>query len=292
MAQIGKASSKKGKPSYVNAIIGIALVLFLFGLVGWILLSVKKTGDYLKEQLQVQVFTNPDAGKKVIDSAMLFLQAQPYVKTVSFVNKDEAIKRYEAENDPDWKNFINANPLPESIEFFVKASHVQKDSINKINEVLQERFPTLISQFQFPKEIVAKVGTLGRNIIIGLIVAAILLTILVIFSIDNTIRLAMFSNRFLIKTMQMVGATRWFIAKPINFRAIINGLIGALIALALLALTIVLVETLRPEFVALRDNKNLMMLALGIIVVGVLISLISTHRAVIKYLKLKLDELY
>jgi cell division transport system permease protein len=292
MAQIGKASSKKGKPSYVNAIIGIALVLFLFGLVGWILLSVKKTGDYLKEQLQVQVFTNPDAGKKVIDSAMLFLQAQPYVKTVSFVNKDEAIKRYEAENDPDWKNFINANPLPESIEFFVKASHVQKDSINKINEVLQERFPTLISQFQFPKEIVAKVGTLGRNIIIGLIVAAILLTILVIFSIDNTIRLAMFSNRFLIKTMQMVGATRWFIAKPINIRAIINGLIGALIALALLALTIVLVETLRPEFVALRDNKNLMMLALGIIVVGVLISLISTHRAVIKYLKLKLDELY
>jgi cell division transport system permease protein len=223
MAQIGKASSKKGKPSYVNAIIGIALVLFLFGLVGWILLSVKKTGDYLKEQLQVQVFTNPDAGKKVIDSAMLFLQAQPYVKTVSFVNKDEAIKRYEAENDPDWKNFINANPLPESIEFFVKASHVQKDSINKINEVLQERFPTLISQFQFPKEIVAKVGTLGRNIIIGLIVAAILLTILVIFSIDNTIRLAMFSNRFLIKTMQMVGATRWFIAKPINIRAIING---------------------------------------------------------------------
>jgi cell division transport system permease protein len=291
MAQFGKASSKKGKPSYIYAIIGVALVLFLFGFVGWFLLNLKKTGDYFKENIQVQAFVNRDASKKVVDSAVRYLQSQAYIKSVAFIDKQTAIKRYEAENDSIWKTFINANPLPESIEFFVKASHVQKDSIDKISTTFQENYPGLVSEFQFPKEVVSKVGDFARNIIIGLLIAAALLTILVIFSIDNTIRLAMYSNRFLIKTMQMVGATRWFIAKPINIRAIMNGFISALVAIAMLAITIWLIEAFRPEIRQLR-NKNLALLIAGIIVVGVLISLVSTHRAVIKYLKLKLDELY
>jgi cell division transport system permease protein len=292
MAQFGKAASKKGKPSYIYAIIGVALVLFLFGFVGWFLLNLKKTGDYFKENIQVQAFVNRDASKKVLDSAVRYLQGQSYIKSVAFIDKVTAIKRYEAENDSVWKTFINANPLPESIEFFVKASHVQKDSIDKISTSIQEAYPGLVSEFQFPREVVAKVGGFAKNIIIGLLIAAFLLTILVIFSIDNTIRLAMYSNRFLIKTMQMVGATRWFIAKPIDIRAIINGLISALVAIAMLATTIWLIEAFRPEIKQLRDNNNLMLLIAGIIIVGVVISLVSTHRAVIKYLKLKLDELY
>lgn len=292
MAQFGKASSKRGKPNYTTAIIGVALVLFLFGIVGWLLINLRKTGDYLKEQLQVQAFVNRDASKKVIDSATLYLRSLPYIKSVEYVTREMAVKKYEAENDTIWKTFIRANPLPESIEYYVKADHVQMDSLNKIASHIQEQYPGLISEFNFPSAIVSKVGSFAKNIVIGFLIAAFILTILVIFSIDSTIRLAMYSNRFLIKTMQMVGATRWFIAKPIDIRAIVNGLISALVAIGLLISAIYLIEAFRPEIKVLRDNKSMVLLFATMIIVGITISLLSSHRAVIKYLKLKLDDLY
>jgi cell division transport system permease protein len=124
------------------------------------------------------------------------------------------------------------------------------------------------------------------------LIAAILLTILVVFSIDNTIRLAMYSNRFLIKTMQMVGATRGFIAKPINQRAIINGLIASFIAIMTIWFTVIFIESFLPDFKLLHDNSGLVALFFLIIILGMAISLFSTHRSVIKYLKMKLDDLY
>jgi cell division transport system permease protein len=292
MAQFGKASSKRGKPSYIYAVIGVALVLFLFGIVGWFFINIRKTGDYFKESIQVQAFLNRDASKKVIDSATNYIAALPSTKSVEYVTKEMAVKKYEAENDTIWKSFIKANPLPESIEYYVKANYVQADSLNKIASHIQELYPGLVAEFKFPQEIVAKVGDFARNLVIGFLIAAILLTILVIFSIDNTIRLAMYSNRFLIKTMQMVGATRWFIAKPINIRSVINGFIAALLAIGLLILFIYLIEAFRPEIKVLRDNRSMIFLFLSIIVLGIVINLVSTHRAVIKYLKLKLDDLY
>ncbi len=292
MSQLGRAGSNRGKPTYAYAIIGVALVLFLFGLVGWFFINLRKTGEYFKENIQVQAFLNREAPKKYIDSVRGYLTGLPYIKSVEYVTKEMAIKRYETENDTTWRQFINSNPLPESIDFHVKADHVEKDSLDVLAANLQSNFPGVISEFKFPAEVVSKVGGLVKNIMIGFLVAAILLTILVIFSIDNTIRLAMYSNRFLIKTMQMVGATRWFIAKPINVRAIINGLIASLIAIAAIWGTVLVVENLVPDFKAIHDNKSLIMLFLVIIVLGITISLFSTHRSVIKYLRMKLDDLY
>jgi cell division transport system permease protein len=292
MAQFGKASNTKGKPSYVYAIIGVALVLFLFGIVGWFFLNIRKTGDYFKENIQVHAYLNRDAQKRVIDSATAFIQGMSAIKSVEYITKEKAVKIYEAENDTIWKSFITANPLPESIDYYVKAKYVEKKSLDSIAASIQENYPGLVSEFQFPQAIVTGVSNFARNLVIGFLIAAILLTILVIFSIDNTIRLAMYSNRFLIKTMQMVGATRWFIARPINIRSIINGLIAACLAILLLMGFIFLIEAFRPEIKVLRDNKSMMLLFASIAFLGVTINLLSTHRAVIKYLKMKLDELY
>jgi cell division transport system permease protein len=292
MAQFGKASSKRGKPTYAYAIIGVSLVLFLFGIVGWFFLNLRKTGDYFKENIQVQCFLNRDASKKKIDSVQQFIAALPSTKSVEYITKEKAIKKFEADNDTTWRQFIQNNPLPESLDFYVKASHVQSDSLRSISNAIETSFPGVISEYKYPDEIVTKVGDFAKYLFIGFLVAAIILTILVIFSIDNTIRLAMYSNRFLIKTMQMVGATRWFIAKPINIRAIINGLISAGIAIALIYTAVILIESFRPEFRVLRDNKNLILLFLLIIFLGITITLVSTHRAVIKYLRMKLDDLY
>ena len=292
MSQFGKASSKRGKPTYAYAIIGVSLVLFLFGIVGWFFLNLRKTGDYFKENIQVQCFLNRDATPKKIDSLKTYVTTLPYVKSAEYVTKEMAIKKFEADNDTTWRQFIKSNPLPESIDFYVTADHVQSDSLRAISTNIETIFPGIVSEYKFPDEIVSKVGDFAKYMFIGFLVAAIILTILVIFSIDNTIRLAMYSNRFLIKTMQMVGATRWFIAKPINIRAVINGLIASGIAIVLIWGVMILVETFRPEFKVLRDNKSLILLFLSIIFLGISITLVSTHRAVIKYLRMKLDDLY
>lgn len=293
MSQFGKATTgQRSKPSYIYAIIGVAVVLFLFGIVGWLFLNLRKTGDYFKESIQVHTYLNPNAKQKQIDSLRNYIDSLPYAKDVEYITKDKAIAKWNAENDTVWKQFITNNPLPESIDFYVKASHVEKDTLNSLAANLQERYPGLISEFQFPTETVAKVSKFVKVAAIIFLVVAIVLTILVIFSIDNTIRLAMYSNRFLIKTMQMVGATRNFIANPLLKRAVINGLISAGAAIALLWISIMVVEAFIPQFRAIRDNTGLFLLYFLIIILGIVITVVSTYRSVIKYLRMKLDDLY
>ena len=292
MAQFGKASSKRGKPTYAYAIIGVSLVLFLFGLVGWFFLNLRKTGDYFKENIQVHAWLNHNAPKRNIDSLKNYIAAFPFAKGVDHVTKEMAIEKWNQDNDTTWKKFLDENPLPESIDFYVKANYVQKDSLDALSVNLLNRFPGLIKEFQFPTETISQVSKFVKTAAYIFLIAAIILTVLVVFSIDNTIRLAMYSNRFLIKTMQMVGATRWFIARPINIRAIINGLVASGIAIIAVWLTINLIESQAKEFKMLHDTTSMILLFLVIIVLGVSITLISTHRSVIKYLRMKLDDLY
>ncbi|MBK8712484.1 MAG: hypothetical protein IPL97_11520 [Niastella sp.] len=293
MAQFGKlSSSSKGKPSYVYAIIGVSLVLFLFGIVGWFFLNLRKTGDYFKESIQVHTYLNRDVKKNRIDSLTQYISSLPYANRVEYVTKEKAMEKWNKENDTTWKQFLDNNPLPESVDFYVKADYVEKDSLDQLATNLQAAYPGVISEFQFPAETVSKVSKFVKTAAVIFLIAAILLTILVVISIDNTIRLAMYSNRFLIKTMQMVGATRSFISKPLNQRAVINGLIAAAIAIVALWGSVILIEKLIPDFKLLHDNKGLLMLFLLIIILGITITLISTHRSVIKYLRMKLDDLY
>jgi len=145
---------------------------------------------------------------------------------------------------------------------------------------------------QYPQSLVSNLNERSSKIGLIFLVIAILLSLIVIVSIDNTIRLAMFSNRFLIKTMQMVGATRSFISKPLNIRAFINGLISSAIAIVLLFTLIGWAESQFPQLKAIRNMQLTLLLFGGLTVLGVGISVFSTYRSVLKYLKMKLDELY
>ena len=293
MSQFGKsASSKRSKPSYVYAIIGVSLVLFLFGIVGWLFLNLKKSGEMFRENIQVHAWISPSAAKKQVDSLQKYIASLPYVKTAEYVTKEKAIQKWNAENDSSWQKFITNNPLPESIDFYVKADYMDKDSLSILSNYLASNFVGVMSEFQYPRETVGYVSSYTRYIAAGILVFAIILSIIVIISIDNTIRLAMYSNRFLIKTMQMVGATRGFIAKPLNVRAIINGLIAAIIAIIAVFGFILLVENFIPWLRLLRDARNMVMIITGILILGITISLVSTHRSVLKYLQMKLDDLY
>lgn len=292
MAQFGKSSTKRGKPSYVNAIIGVSLVLFLFGVVAWIFLNIKKTGDYFKENIQLHAYIYRTASTKQIDSLKNYIDALPYAVDVEYITKEKAIAKYNKDNDTLWKSLAISNPLPESIDFFVKANYVDKDSLAHLENQLITNFPTTVSEFQTPKETVAGVSQFVKTTTLVLLIVAIILSILVIISIDNTIRLAMYSNRFLIKTMQMVGATRWFITKPLDGRAIINGIIASAIAIGLMVGFITLSEKFVPYLRVLHDTSNMFMIFAGITILGIFITVISTHRSALKYLKMKLDDLY
>jgi len=293
MSQFGKsASSKRSKPSYAYAIIGVALVLFLFGIVGWLFLNLKKSGEMFRENIQVHAWITPSAAKKQIDSMQQYIAALPYVKTAEYVTKEKAIQKWNVENDSSWKKFITNNPLPESIDFYVKADYMDKDSLSILSNYLESNFAGVMSEFQYPRETVGYVSSYTKYIAAAILAFAILLSVIVIISIDNTIRLAMYSNRFLIKTMQMVGATRGFIAKPLDIRAVINGFISAVIAIIAVFGFILLVENFIPWLRLLRDSTNMAFIITGILVLGITISLLSTHRSVLKYLQMKLDDLY
>jgi len=150
----------------------------------------------------------------------------------------------------------------------------------------------VVQSINYPASLVEKMGPIMQWLLLGLVALAIVFSLLSIVLIDNTIRLAMYSNRFLIKTMQMVGATRGFISKPMNIKAVINGAVSAVISIALIYAIIMVFENYLPYLRDLRDNSMLILLFLFLLVLGIGISLFSTHRSVIKYLKMSLDDLY
>jgi cell division transport system permease protein len=290
MSQSGKASIKRGKPSYFMSILGVTLVLFLLGMIGWLVINANKLGDYFKESVEVRTYLRGDMNPKDSAALMQYISSKPYVKSLEFVTKDMAMKKYMADEKEDWNKVLDANPLPNSINFKVKKDFLNGDSLKTIKADLEAQ--TYVNDVQYPEALVDKMNENIRRVSIILLAIAIVLSIVVIILIDNTIRLAMFSNRFLIKTMQMVGATRSFIARPMNVRAVINGAISGAIAIAAIWLIIVFAENRIPEMKAIHDNGSLVMLFVGLIVLGICITVFSTHRSVVKYLKMKLDDLY
>lgn len=290
MSQFGKAASKRGKPSYFMSILGVTLVLFLLGIVGWITINSQKLIEYFKESVEVQVFLKPNIQDTARQSLQNYIAAQPYTKAVRYTDKESAKKEWMKTGGEDFTEFLDNSLLPTSIDFTLKADFVDSVRLNQIKTTIGNN-PN-VDEVKYPT---AVVGKMQRNFnLISLVLAgvAILIAVLVIVLIDNTIRLAMFSNRFIIKTMQMVGATRWFIAKPLNVRAIVNGAVSALIAIALVYGVITVAERFLPDLQALRDNGLLLLLFLALVVIGITITLFSTHRSVVKYLRMKLDELY
>lgn len=290
MTEIGKGSAKRSQPSYFMAILGVSLVLFILGVLGWIVINAHKLGDYFKENVELRVYLRENISAKDSTSLVQYIAAKPYVKDYKYITKDMAKQKFLADGNEDWKNVLEENPLQASIDFKLKNEYVDSDSLSAIQKDLEQNIA--VSDVQYPKSLVNNLNTNVRKVSLILLGIAIVLCLVVIVLIDNTIKLAMFSNRFLIKTMQMVGATRWFIAKPMDYRAIINGAISGLIALAGILALVFSAENLLPELKAMRDPLWLGLLAAGIIILGILISLFSTHRSVIKYLKMKLDDLY
>ncbi len=284
------ATGQKAKPSYVYAIIGVSLVLFLLGTLGWLVINGRALTRVFKEDLQVEVILHDNTKPELIQKMKSVLDAQPFVRKAEIITKEEAAKKFLEEGGEDFSELLDFNPLYSSIILNLHSEYVNKDSLARIKDFVMQS--NIVRDVAYPKVVVDNMNSNFRKIGIILGVISALLFIVVVILIDNTVRLAMFSNRFLIKTMQMVGATQWFISRPFDRRAVINGLISGVISVAGLWIVISFAEAQLPSLRILHEPVLLTILMLTMIVVGILISVLSTHRSVIKYLKLHVDDLY
>jgi cell division transport system permease protein len=274
------------------SILGVALVLFLLGILGWIVINASKLESFFKGNVQVNAFIREGSRTAEVEALRAYIEARPYARRVEYVSKDMARRNFIGEGNDDWNKVLDYNPLPASVDFYLDPLYVNPDSLSRIVADVQGRF-FIVSEVKYPDAVVSSLDAIVRKIAIILLSIAVVLCVIAIILIDNTIKLAMFSNRFLIKTMQMVGATRWFISRPFDKRAVINGLVSAGLAIAGILAIIYLVEGWwLPELRVLHDTRMLVVLCLVLVAIGIGITFISTHRSVTKYLRMRLDELY
>lgn len=283
------SAPKKNKISYWNSIFSITTVLFLTGFLSIFIWIAKNTSDVLKESVTIQVELI-DTTKFVYDNFKIEIEALPEVKHVKFVSKDSAAEKLRKEIKEDFVQVIGFNPLSNSFDINLKSEFFNADELEKIKKKVL--LQPIVKDATYPKLISKSLDKNLRKISLILGAITFFLLLIAIVLIDSTIRLAMFSDRFLIKSMQLVGATRWFIIKPYISRAILNGIVSGLISSGLLILALQLFSRYTDLIDIKKELKYLAIIFFGLILLGIIISLISTIFAVSKYLRTKLDSLY
>lgn len=269
---------------------GVALVLFLMGILGWLVINGRSLSRAFKEDLEVNVDFHDNVSDENVAKMRAILDKQPFVRKSRIITKDEAAAMESQVEGSNIVEFLGYNPLFASISLKLKEGYVNADSLKQIRKFILQS--NVVRDVTWPNMVVDQMNSNFRKIGIILGGITIILLIVVIFLIDNTVRLAMFSNRFLIKTMQMVGATQSFITRPFDVRALINGLTSGVIAVIGLWMVMSFAKAQLPVLDLLADAGMLTMLISAMLLLGIIITMVSTHRSVVKYLKMHVDDLY
>lgn len=285
-----KYAKRRLKTSYLSTIVGITLVLYMLGLLGLIIMHAKKLSDYVKENIGFTVFLNEDVKEVDIIQLQKSLDAREYVKTTEYITKEKAAKDLQKDLGEDFISFLGYNPLPSSIDVRFKADFANEDSLSTLKTELEKN--KYVKEISYQQSLVSMVNENLRKISLIILGFSSLLLIIAIALINNTIRLSVYSKRFLIRTMQLIGATEGFIRKPFIAKGVIQGIMGSVVAIVLLVFTLYFAQKEVPELQDLQDAALFIKLFIFVTVLGIIISWISTYLAVRKYLKIKTDYLY
>lgn len=286
----GSSSAKKTKTIYISTVISIALVLLMTGLLGLILVHARNLSNYVKENIVLNIIVNDGAKEVDILALQKQIDANPYVLKTQYVSKELAARNLTKEMGEDFVDFLGYNPLLSSIDVYMKADYANNDSINAFTKQLNKN--PLIKEVIYQKSLIDMVNQNIRGIGLVILAFAFILLIIAIALINNTIRLAIYSQRFLLKSMQLVGATKNFIRKPFMVYGILHGFLAGLIAIILLLGILYLAQKQVPEIILLRNWFEFALVFAGVIGIGILISALSTYFAVSKFLRLKIYDLY
>jgi cell division transport system permease protein len=290
-----KASKKKlGSYPSVSVVFSITLALFAIGVFGALVIYSKELERAVKENIRVQVYLNSRITKEDRIKVEKQLTTKPYVSgstnAIKFISKEEAEKQFIQETGENFKKFLGENPLHDAYLIQIGELYQSKASLGSIKAELEK----IVGVFQVDyKENL--IESINQNITrIGLILMGLVavLLIIVVLLINNTLRLALFSQRFLIRSMQLVGARKWFIQRPFLFRASLHGLFSGIIASGMLIALISFATKRIEELKLIQNNDRLLLLMASLLLLGIIVAVVSSFRAVNKYLKLSLDELY
>ncbi|MCD4681353.1 MAG: permease-like cell division protein FtsX [Bacteroidales bacterium] len=285
-----KFNKRRLRSSYLTTIVSIALVLFMLGLLGLIALHAKKLSDFVKENIGFSIIMNENVKEARIIELQKFLDVTNFVKSTEYITSERAAEELTKELGEDFIGFLGYNPLLPSIDVRLNARYANIDSLAIIEQQLLSN--TNVKGVFYQKSLVHLVNQNIKKISFVLLGFSLLLLIISIALINNTIRLSVYSKRFLIKSMQLVGATQFFIRRPFVINGIIHGLIAALIAIILLLGILYFSQKEIPEMVNLQEIDLFLSLFGFVTLLGIIISWLSTYLAVRKYLKIKTDDLY
>lgn len=277
--------------SYFSVVFSIFLVLFVLGILGLFVINSKKLSDDFKEEIAMTVFFKND----VADSALVAfgdrVRKEDFAKDVTFVSKETAAKQHKEVIGEDFMQFLGINPLQNSYDIFLKADYVTNEGLAKIDRQLRASNEG-IADVVYDKQLVTLVNDNIEKISLYILIASGVLALVAVLLINSALRLSIYSNRFIIKTMQMVGATKSFIRKPFIWRSIKLGVMGAVLAILALIGLLYYVNLKFPDLGILDQPLLVGAVLVGILLLGILITWISTFIATQRFLNLRTDDLY
>lgn len=276
--------------SYFSVVLSVFLVLFLLGVLGLFIINSKKLANDFKEKIAMTVFFKNEANDSVIKAFNTELKRAPFARSFVYVSKDKAAKEHTDIIGEDFLTFLGENPLLNSYDIHLKADYVERDSISIIENSLRKN--TMIEDIVYDKQLVNLVNDNIKKVSMWILIISGFLAIIAVLLINSSLRLSIHSNRFIIKTMQMVGATKSFIRKPFVMRSVKLGILGAGLAIIALIGVLLYVETNFPGLGILEDKVLIGLILLAVFGLGVLITWVSTHFATQRFLNLRTDDLY
>ncbi|WP_412477000.1 cell division protein FtsX [Flavobacterium sp. TBRC 19031] len=276
--------------SYFSVVLSIFLVLFLLGLLGLFVLNSKRISNNFKEEIAMTVFFKNDANDTIIKAFDEELKTAKFAKSFEYVSKEKAAEMHKKDIGEDFMQFLGVNPLQNSFDIYLKADYVVNDSIAKIQNRLRKN--EMIADIVYDKQLVDKVNDKIQEVSLWILIFSGIFTVISVLLINSSLRLSIYANRFIIKTMQMVGATKSFIRKPFIVRSLILGLIGSLLAVFALIGVLVYFETNYDNLGIMDNQLAISAVLLGVVVLGMLITWLSTFFATQRFLNLRTDDLY
>jgi cell division transport system permease protein len=276
--------------SYFSVVLSVFLVLFLLGILGFFIINSKKLADDFREKIAMTVFFKNEANDTILKSFGQELKTTKFTKSFVYVSKEQAAKEHSDIIGEDFVTFLGENPLQNSYDIHLKADYVVRDSIAKIETRLRKN--AMISDIVYDKQLVNLVNDNIAKVSMWILIVSGFLTFIAVLLINSSLRLSIHSNRFIIKTMQMVGATKSFIRKPFIMRSIKLGMIGAGLAILALIGVLVYLETSFPDLGILDDKLLIGLVLVGVFAIGILITWLSTYFATQRFLNLRTDDLY
>jgi cell division transport system permease protein len=285
-----KVTRRRLQSSYITATISLSLVLFMLGMVGLLALNAKKLSDYVKENINFTVVMKPDTREVDIMKFQKDLDVLPFVKSTEYITRERAAREFTKSLGEDFVGFLGYNPLQSSIEVKLHADFANSDSISKIEKHFKNN--NLIQEIIYEKSLIHLVNENIRKISLIILGFCGLLFLIAVALINNTVRLLVFSKRFLIRTMQLVGATKGFIRRPFLYKSLLNGLIASIISICLIGGLIYFVQKELQGIDLMIDYMMAGILFSGLVLIGIFINLTSTYFALNKYLNIESEYLY